>query len=222
MKDFPLIHLYKAIILTTTILLLNQPGQSQEIQEMKITGRFDKTPLPEFLNSLKQTYGIRFFYKEEWVKSTEITGTFKEVPLIQTLNQAFRGKDLNFKFFQGNSVVIYPGNADGRSEAGSDKSQVLVIGDPLNQGRYQRAKLHGRVFDGKTGEPLAGAVIYVPETKVGVATNSKGRYSIEMPTGEMHLKVSFLSFEDQVQKIELIQDGNADFDLFEETHKIGG
>ena len=221
MKDFPLIHLYKAIILTTTILLLNQPGQSQEIQEMKITGRFDKTPLPEFLNSLKQTYGIRFFYKEEWVKSTEITGTFKDVPLIQTLNQAFRGKDLNFKFFQGNSVVIYPGNADGRSEAGSDKSQVLVIGDPLNQGRYQRAKLHGRVFDGKTGEPLAGAVIYVPETKVGVATNSKGRYSIEMPTGEMHLKVSFLSFEDQVQKIELIQDGNADFDLFEETHKIG-
>ena len=220
MKDYQLVNLFKAFFLTIAILLFNQPGRSQEIKEMKIAGSFDKTPLTEFLNSLKLTYGIRFFYKEEWVKSKEISGTFEDVPLIQALNKAFKGKDLNFKFFQGNSVIIYPGNVDGRSEAGGDKSQVLVIGDPLNQGRYQRAKLNGRVFDGKTGEPLAGAVIYVPETKVGVATNSKGRYSIEMPTGEMHLKVSFLSFEDQTQKIELIQDGNADFDLFEETHKI--
>ena len=212
--------MHKAVFLSIAILLFTQSGRSQEIQEMKISGSFDKTPLSGFFNSLKKTYGIRFFYKEEWIKSVEVTGKFKDVPLIQALNQIFRGKDLNFKFFQGNSVVIYPGNADGRSETGTDKSQVLVIGDPLNQGRYQRAKLHGRVFDGKTGEPLAGAVVYIPETKVGVATNSKGRYTIEMPTGEMHVKVSFLSFENQIQKIELIQDGTADFDLFEETHKI--
>ena len=220
MKDYPLRKFYKSVFLIITIIFFNLPGRAQEIQEMKITGSFDKTPLPQFFNTLKQTYGIRFFYKSEWLKSGEVTGTFKDVPLIQALNQVFRGKDLNFKIFQGNSVVIYPGNAEGRTEAMNDKSQILVIGDPLNQGRYQRAKLHGRVFDGKTGEPLAGAVVYVPETKVGVATNSKGRYSIEMPTGEMHLKVSFLSFEDQIQKIELIQDGNADFDLFEETHNI--
>lgn len=188
---------------------------------MKITGTFNQVPLQEFFSTLEKNYGIRFFYKEEWVKSREVTATFNNLPLIQALNQTFIGKDLNFKFFQANSVMVYPSNADLHG-SGIDihDSQVLVIGDPLNLGRYQRAKLRGRVLEGKTGEPLAGAVIYNPETKVGVATDSKGRYSIEMPTGDKHLKVSYLSFEDQMVKIQLIQDGNADFELFEETHEI--
>ena len=188
---------------------------------MKINGAFNQVPLQEFFSKLEKNYGIRFFYKEEWVKSKEVTATFNNLPLIQALNQTFTGKDLTFKFFQANAVMVYPANADLHG-SGIDihDSQVLVIGDPLNLGRYQRARLRGRVLEGKTGEPLAGAVIYNPETKTGVATDSKGRYSIEMPTGNIHLKVSYLSFENQLAKIQLIQDGNADFELFEETHEI--
>jgi hypothetical protein len=212
--------LFKSIFLIAAILLSAQSGHSQEIQETKITGSFSGSSLQQFFGSLEKTYGIRFYYKEEWVKSVEVTTTFKEMPLIQVLNQAFQGKELNFKFFQQNSVVVYPKNVEENSTFGEDKSKVLVIGDPLNQGRYQRAKLRGKVLEGKTGEPLAGAIVYNPETKVGVATDSKGRYAIEMPTGEMHLKVSFMSFENQTLNLQLIQDGNADFELFEETHAI--
>ncbi len=220
MKYHQIKHLLKAIFLIITLLLLVQQVESQTIQELKISGSFTDVPITEFFGSLEKSYGITFFYKEEWIKSVRVTGTFKNTPLVQALNQTFTGKELNLKFFQDNSVVIYPGSAEVRSESGHDDSQVLVIGDPLNQGRYQRAKISGKVLEGKTGEPLSGAVVYNPETKVGVATDRNGRYSIEMPTGESHLQVSFLSFEKQYQKIRLIQDGNANFDLFEETHAI--
>ena len=169
-------QLFKSIFLIAAILLSAQSGHSQEIQETKITGSFSGSSLQQFFGSLEKTYGIRFYYKEEWVKSVEVTTTFKEMPLIQVLNQAFQGKELNFKFFQQNSVVVYPKNVEENSTFGEDKSKVLVIGDPLNQGRYQRAKLRGKVLEGKTGEPLAGAIVYNPETKVGVATDSKLRY----------------------------------------------
>ncbi len=150
----------------------------------------------------------------------EVSGKFENTPLTQVLNQVIAGKELNFKFFQNNSVFIYPKNSDKQPESGAEVTRNIIVGDPLNQGRFKRAKLNGRVFEGKTGEPLQGAVVFNPETKVGVATDSKGRYTLDLPTGDIHLKVSFMSFENQYFSVNLIQDGKADFELFEKSFAI--
>ncbi|NEW82720.1 MAG: carboxypeptidase-like regulatory domain-containing protein [Mariniphaga sp.] len=220
MKHFQIAHLYKSLFLIITILLSSHLSKSQDIQEIKVTGSFTKAPIQEFFNSLEKSYGIRFFYKEEWIKSTEVTKIFDNVPLVQVMNQILADKQLTFKFFQNSSIVIYPQGADNRNGANTDDSQILVIGDPLNQGRYQRAKLQGRVLDGKNGETLAGAVIYNIESGLGTSTNSNGKFSMEMAAGEMHLRISFIGYENQTQKIRLIQNGNADFELFEQSHYI--
>ena len=39
--------------------------------------------------------------------------------------------------------MVYPGKAEVESASNADESQVLVIGDPLNEGRFQRAKTSG-------------------------------------------------------------------------------
>jgi hypothetical protein len=198
-----------------------QFGQSQEIQEIKITENFTKAPLSEVFSYLEKTCGITIFYKEEWIKSEEVTASFKNTPLSQVLAQICKGKELHFNFFQQDMLLIYPGGVDAKAISGMGASQVLVIGDPLNQVRNKRAKLQGRIFDGKTGDPLPGAVIYNSETKVGVASDSKGKYAMDLPTGEMHLTISFMNYENKNQKIQLIQDGNADFEIFEVSHNIG-
>ena len=220
MKHLQITFLYKSLFLIVVLLLLSQSGKSQEIQELKVSGSFTKAPIQELFNSLEKNYGIKFFYKEEWIKSTEVTKTFTDAPLVQVLNQLFISKKLTFKFFQNNSVFVYPLDAESRTASYIDNSQVLIIGDPLNQGRYQRAKLQGRVLDGKNGEPLPGAVIHNLESGLGTSTDSKGKFTFEMATGEMHLQVSFMGYEIQTQKIRLIQNGNADFELFEESHNI--
>jgi hypothetical protein len=216
----PFFILYKVIVLFVVISSSFLSAKSQEIQEMGISGNYTNLPLREFFVSLEKNYGIRFFYKEEWIKSIEVTGKFENTPLAQVLNQAFGGKDLNFKFFQNNSVFVFPKTADKQPGSGIEATKSLVVGDPLNQGRFKRAIIHGRVLEGKTGEPLQGAVVFNPETKVGVATDAKGRYSLDLPTGDIHLKVSFMSFENQYFSINLIQDGKADFELFEKSFAI--
>lgn len=220
MKRLRIFYLYKAISLVVIVLLSIHSGHSQEIQEISISGNFAKTPFKELLSTLEKNYGIRFFYKEEWIESTEITQTFNNVPLIKALNQIFSGKELAFKIFQHNFVVIYPKGAEGRSGNGAKDSQILVIGDPLNQGRYTRAKLQGRILDGKNEEPLTGAVVYNVETGSATTTDKKGGYSLDLPTGELHLRVSFLGFENLNQTIQLIQNGFADFEIFMKSHSI--
>ena len=220
MKHLQIRVLYQVILLVFVLLFSAPLVYSQDVQEIKISGNFSNVPLQEFFTSLQKNYGVKVYYKEEWIKSKVITQSFNNLPLVQAMNQVFNNNELTFKFFQNNSVVIYPRGADGKSGLGGNESQVLVIGDPLNQGRYQKAKLQGKVLDGKSGEPLTGAVVFNVETGLGTTTDARGRYTMEMPTGDFHLRISFIGYENQNQRIRLIQNGTADFEIFEESHNI--
>lgn len=201
-------------------LFITISASAQSIQEKLITGKFQQTSLQDFFNVLEKEYDIHFFYRSEWIKSYAINQEFKEKPLIQVLNLIFDKQALTYRFFQNNSVVIFPRSIDARQKTGSDEPQLLVIGDPLNEGRYPSAQLKGKILDGKNSEPLAGAIVFHPQTGIGTTTNSSGKYEIDLPTGEYNIQISFMGYEVQNQKIKLIENGTADFDLFEESHNL--
>lgn len=219
----PLESNYLKVIFTCAFfLLVNHPlwAQDQNIQEKLINGKFQKVSFQEFFNTIEKEQGIHFFYKSEWIKSYVINQEFKDMPLIQVMNLLLDRQPLSFRFFQNNSVVIFPKGSDGKIKIGGDEPQVLVIGDPLNEGRYSTAKIKGKVFDGKNMEPLPGATIFEPHTGLGTTTNSSGNYEMDLPTGELSLQVSFMGYEVLKQQIKLIESGNAEFELFEESHSL--
>jgi len=203
------------------LFLCYQNGRGQESQDIKISGTFDRVSLQEFFRAVGTSNGIKFLYKEEWMRNLNITQTFYQVPLDLALNQVLSQNGLTFKHFQRNIVVIYPKASENQSGYNAYESQILVVGDPLNLGRFQKAKLQGRILDGKSEETLAGAVVFNEESGKAVTSDSKGRYAIELPSGDLHLRISFLGYENTSQVIRLIQDGKADFELFEQSHSIG-
>ena len=215
-----IISLHKVFLLLVVIFVFSLNGRSQDSGEMKITENFVKATLFDAINTLEKDYDIRFIYKKEWIKPVEITRNFKDVPLRQALQQILTSNDLTFKFFQQNFVVIYPKGVDNKTGLNAKELQVLTIGDPINMGRYQKAKLEGKVLDGKNEEPLTGAVVFNSETGSATTTDSKGRFSLDLPTGDLHLRISFMGYEEINQRIQLIQNGNADFEIFEQSHPI--
>jgi hypothetical protein len=210
----------KIVFLLNFFLFLYISSNAQQIQEKLISGKFQKTSLQEFFNVLEKEYHIHFYYKPDWIKSYAVNQEFKDKPLIQVLNLLFERQPLTYRFFQNNSVVVFPRGADGREKANKDETQVLVIGDPLNEGRYSSAKITGRVLDGKNMEPLTGAVVFNPQTGLGTTTNASGNYSIDLPTGNCDLQITFMGYESLKQKINLIEAGKANFELFEESHNL--
>jgi hypothetical protein len=149
-----------------------------------------------------------------------ITRTFENTPLLQALNNVFYEHELTYSLFQDDGIVVFRKSMDVRSKF-DEQSQMLVIGDPLNVGRYKTATLKGRILDGKTGEPLTGAVVFNNKTEKGTTTNSNGEFEFVLPTGDHQLQFSFVGFENSYPKIRLIENGAADFQLFEESHRIG-
>jgi hypothetical protein len=211
------LKIFSVLVLT---FALHFSVTAQNIQEKLISGKFQKTSLQEFFKTIEKDYNIRFYYRTEWVKSYVVNQEFKDMPLIQVLNLLFERQPLTYRFFQNNSVVIFQKGGDGRPTTGSNEPEILVIGDPLNEGRYNSAQIKGKVLDGKNGETLAGAVVFHPQTGIGTTTDSKGNFKLDLPTGEHTLQVSFMGYEVLKQKIKLIENGTVSFELFEESFNL--
>lgn len=199
--------------------LLNA-SEAQDISDLRISGRYQGEKLPVFLQHLSRSYQIRFFYENEWVDTLTVHRDFDGTPFIQVMNSLFQDKNLTWRMFQKDAVMIFPiPSADRKRYV--DELQLLVIGNPLNEGRYKTASLSGRVVDGKTGDPLPGAVILETGSNRGTSTNSGGHFSLELPAGEHQLQLTYLGYQQVYQKIRMIEDGYAEFEIFEESHNIG-
>ncbi len=208
------------LILILIILMKGITAFSQEQGEILLNGSFNDQPLQVFFDTLESRYNLRFFYKNNWIEPYRINRSFRNTPLIQALNNIFIQSDLTFLFFQDNGIVIYP-QMKGQMNSMDEASQLLIIGNPLNLGRYRKAVMSGKVVDGKTGEPLAGAILFETKSRTGTSTGAGGDFFLELPTGDHQVQFSFVGLQSSVYRIRLIEDGYEEFELFEESHAIG-
>lgn len=207
----------KCIALFILLFLFGITSIAQSIQERNISGTYTGAPLKHFFEDLEKKEHIKTFYKDQWVDTVTITYTFTNRPLVQVLNKLFENSRLKYVIFQGDAIIVYPRNIDQRYLTTKTDQNLLVIGDPLNEGRYKKAVLKGKVIDGANGDILPGASVYSQQSRKGVTSNSKGEYEIELPTGSHDMKIFFMGYEQNNQPIKLIENGKADFELYDET-----
>jgi hypothetical protein len=102
-----------------------------------------------------------------------------------------------------------------------DNSDLLIVGNPDDYGKYARATFHGKILDGKDGKPLAGATIFIDNLKIGANTDKNGDYLLRAPVGEHFVRISFMGYDDTKEKIKLVSDGSINFKLYEKAIKLG-
>ena len=75
-------------------------------------------------------------------------------------------------------------------------------------------EISGRVFDTE-GKPMAGVIVMVPKTKVGVATDANGYYKINLAAGEAFLQYMYVDYPtktvqvDKANMDDVVMDKNA-------------
>jgi len=141
--------------------------------------------------------------------------------LFQALSRTLQATGLAFEFFQDDAILLLPEESIQPFERISENEFLQIIGDPLNIGRYRTAILTGKIVDGKNGEPLVGAVLYINKLEKSTSTDAEGNFSVELPAGEHTLQLSYMGYEQNSRRIRLIESGRIELELFEESHSIG-
>ena len=78
----------------------------------------------------------------------------------------------------------------------------------------------GTISEASSNETLIGVTVAVPELRTGVTTNEYGFYSITLPEGEYDLQVSYLGFEEVLQRISFNKNQRLNIQLNETTEQL--
>jgi hypothetical protein len=199
--------------LLIVLLFLFFHVSGQELSSIIIDQHYGKLSFKQFSEKLFEKDSIRVFFDEKWVgniSTPEITGNYL---LSDFLNELLSKSDLHFVDFQGN-IIIMP----GRQQISNEKelaSNAVIVGNPLDKGKYRKAIINGLVLDGKTQTPLPGASVYCEELSKITTSDKDGKFKMELPTGKHKIKFSFVGLNDETKDVMVISDGDITIQLFE-------
>ncbi len=211
----------KFLALSLTFLLLATCSLlGQRLSEMRVNKSFHQTTREQILETLSQHYPVNFYYKQQWLPTPTVSFQFNQTPLTEVLSQLFQDTDLAFVPYGSYAIVIAPkqaltqeytqtyfANKAQQSKAeGPAAYDIVTLGDSSRMSASGKATISGKVVDMITGEPLAGAALYIESVDVSAASDEEGKYRMSMPVGLYPVEIRFVGFEPKTQYVRVLSD----------------
>lgn len=208
------LDLHKATMDTVLQLLEKQSGyhlyyDTAELDTTRLDLKADQRPLDQVLNDLFQgtdlsystdRYGNIFITKGAAIQ-TELPADFFHTRAPDKGEPA--GED---------TVKDYLEEV-GAKPISTLENKLFIIGDRTTGPLHGIANVAGYARDAATGEPIAGASIYVENPRIGVFSDQYGYYSISLPRGRHILNIQSIGMRDTRRLIMVYGDGKLNIDL---------
>ncbi len=181
-------------------------------------------PLTTFLEKAEAASDLHFYYKDIWLNSITIPVTTEGKTFQWVINTSITNYGLTYIVFQERNIIFIPQGftLDNDKLVEGMVGYVKVIGNLMDKGRYKQNKVEGTVREGKTGDPIVGAVVNDKAHRIATTSDMNGHYELLLPTGQTELEVSSVGLETEVIKIDVLSPGKLDVDLMEASIAIEG
>jgi hypothetical protein len=206
---------------------------------------YNQATIEQVETDLESKTGSHFYYDPKLFDSLKVTLQASRQSVGSILDQAFKGTSFHYAIngqeilltkgrqiqtvladgFFDNKVV--PGKAVSPTQIFTDQKEQTVTEATIENKIYEvgiknpsatgTATIAGYVKDSKTGEPIAGAILYVPDVKTGANTDQFGFYSLTLPKGKHIITVRYIGTRDTRRQISLYADGKLNIDLQEQV-----
>jgi TonB-dependent starch-binding outer membrane protein SusC len=170
-KHYSKIFLFMKATLLLTLLTTLKVSASLYSQNVNLTLNIKDKPLMEVIKTIEHQSTYRFFFSDNYRELNNLVSiNVKDKSINEVLSSLLDEKSLDFRLLDNNVVVIAPMKA------------------------FQVQKVSGKITDAATGEPIIGATITIEGTTKGVISDVDGNYTIEIPSQNAVLVISFLGF----------------------------
>lgn len=214
----------RSSILLILLMFFRQLACSQDT-DIILNGNFMGIPLISALNYLETNYPLRFYYKEEWFVHDTARVKIENQPIGDATRILLNGRPFTYRIIQGDQIVILPreevamlaGRIQNYSDNDVSDQAFIQVGNMEDFGKQKTVILNGHIKDGKTGDPVIGAVIQVNNLQQGVVSNAEGRYKLTIAPGLYTLMVSSVGFEKNYYQVKIVSSGVLDMELFDKS-----
>lgn len=208
-----MIKRFANMVLTVVLFLLpiNQTVYSQ------ISKQDTYISIDQLTDQLEQKYSIKFFYKPEWFEMKSFLSTILNLPLGKVLERIENETDLSIVKVDSALCIFIPLKPAPRPATVSKKSDEVIVGNTDEYGKYSKATIRGKILDGQNGNPLPGASVFIDKLKLGITADKNGNYHFQAPVGEYIIRLTFMGYDENSQKIRLVSNGTLDLYLFEKS-----
>jgi hypothetical protein len=184
----------------------------QIVDSFFVSTTFNNEPLKRALLKVFSGTDVHYFINE-----------YNQVILTQGYKVVV---NLPFNFFDRSDVSTVQGSVEvidflQEEEKKSKLQNVLenVITEIGTKSRIvggEYTNLAGYIRDVTTGEPLIGALIYIDNPRIGVASDQYGYYSLTIPKGRQELLLKCIGYKDTKRQIILYNQGKLDIEMLED------
>lgn len=166
------------LLLTVACLQISAKSMSQQITLSR-----KHASLLSVFEDIKKQSGYNFWYEDIMLKKGKpVDIQVQNASLEQTLTAVFQGQPFSYEII-GKVIALK------EKQTSVEKQDINVT--ELTQ---DKRKITGVVKD-STGTPIPGVTYLVKGTKTGGATDASGRFSIEVPQGNVVLVFSSIGFQ---------------------------
>jgi hypothetical protein len=194
---------YLKIIIPALLAILSLKVTAQE--KDTLSGDYQGLNFQDFATRVEAELGVRFFYRDDWVKDLKV-GNYPDCHTLSCLlDHLFGGTSLYYMREKSGNIIITkyfaikvnPVEKDSNflpsgEESGAKSSQpqdngaYTVIGNPSEVRKPGNAIISGYITNEDTKESLPGVTVFVKRLATGTLSNEYGFYSLSLPRG-IHL-----------------------------------
>jgi len=170
----------------------------------------DSRSFKDLLQVIEIQHGVKIFYRSEWINDKKAKSPVGISTLSKQLEQILIDTDLTYSIYDENYVIIL--------------KDVKIPATDLQNSTINPSKLHytlsGKVLTEANEETIINATISIDELQQSTVSNKDGFYSINLPTGEYQVVVSYIGFHTQRFKINIASDQVRDIFLYDKVIEL--
>jgi hypothetical protein len=211
---------------------------AQDLPSKQISAHFENIELRDVFQQLENSYGIPFYFKNQWMPDTLVTITFDQTALALALKNLLENTHLSFAIYHNQAVIIAPSSLLSKDFSeeyfiNKDKQQNYMKEDNLpanleivNLGKNETVSttgqftIAGNLIDGLDGETLAGASILVKDLDMAHTTDPNGRFLLHLPRGLHVCEIRMVGYDIKTIGINVLNSSTWNIELLPEATEL--
>ncbi|HTF17581.1 MAG TPA: TonB-dependent receptor, partial [Chryseolinea sp.] len=176
--------------------------------------------LADVLVELEDRAPIRFFFKEEWLRPYTAGPELNGKPLKYVLDVTLGGSDITYDFHYGYALIftkdpkgeITRTNLLRNAFLRRKEVQSIILGDRLRYIPGRQIKISGAITEERTGHRLSDVAVTL-DNEMQTLTDSLGRYSIMLMSGEHVIGFALTTYDDKLIAVSAYAAGEVNAEL---------